>query len=124
MISSVMKSGPWPRSPGEDEGGVVAPEAERGLDGGVERGGPGLLAHHVDGDVRVGGVEVDGGRYELVLEGEDGERGLDAAGRAEGVAGHRLGGGDEGVLAEDAAEHDRLDQVVGDGGGAVGVDVA
>lgn len=65
--------------PGENECGVVSAETERGLDGRVERAGPGLLAHHFDGDRGVRGVEVHGGRYEPVFQRQYGQRGLDAA---------------------------------------------
>jgi hypothetical protein len=65
------------------------------------------------------GVDVDdvhGGRGDLVKHGHDGDAGLEAAGAAQQVAGHGLGGADqqrvvEGALAEDVLDGLRLQGV-------------
>src|SRR4029450_1742902 len=72
-------------------------------------------------------LEVDGRGQDLVAQGERAGDRLEGAGRAEQVAGHRLGGGDGqlvGVGAERLADGLGLGRVAERGAGAVGVDVA
>ena len=54
----------------------------------------GAVRHVVEVARRIGLVEVDRGRQDAAREREHGVRGLDRAGRAEQVAGHRLGRAD------------------------------
>ena len=94
-----------------EQRGVGAAEPERVR----ERVGDVGLARHlrhvveIAVDVRV--VEVDGGRQELMMDGEDRDAGLEPARGAEQVPGHRLGRRDRhlvGVIAEDALDGQRL----------------
>ena len=84
------------------------------------------IRHIVQIALRVGLLVVDGGRRELVAEGQCGEHGLDAACAAQQMAGHALGADDGdvlGVVAEDGVDSGSLAAVVHVGAGAVGVDV-
>jgi hypothetical protein len=70
-----------------------------------------LCAARSRGRTRVRRVEVDGRRHLLVRHGQRGDAGLEPAGRAEQVAGHRLGGRDRQlprVVAEAALDGQRL----------------
>ncbi len=106
----------------------MAAEAERV----VQRRDPalgqlaGLAAHDVRVHVVVQVVDVDGRRGETVVQGQHGGDGLDAAGAAQQVAGHRLGGRDGDVVevvAELLAERLQLGGVTLRGRGGVRVDV-
>ena len=71
--------------------------------------------------------DVDRGRGDLIADGVDGGDEFDAAGGAEQVAGHRLGGGNEqavlGVVAEGALDGAQLAQIAHGGRGGMRVDV-
>src|SRR5579884_2786850 len=121
-------SGGLPAFPAlEEEGGVGAAEAE-----GVRERVADVRRATMIGDVvevagGVGELVVDGGGQDLVAQGQDADAGLEAAGAAEQMAGHGLGGadGDPGcAFAEEALDGDGFDGVADGGGGAVGVDVA
>src|SRR3569833_1734933 len=85
-----------------------------------------LVGYVVEVAVGVGGELVDGGRRDLIAYRERAVNGLDAAGSAEQVTGHRLGGAQHETThknTEDAQHHKNLGAVADRRGGAVGVDV-
>src|SRR5690606_5383596 len=89
----------------ENHGGVLAAEAEVVAHGNADRFLAGLVGHVVEVAVGVRFVEVDGRGDRAFLNGFRADDGLDAAGGAEEVAGHGLGGADgdpAGCFAEDA----------------------
>src|SRR6266536_2501292 len=91
-----------------------AAEAHRVRDRHVEAGLPALQGYVVEVAFGVRVLEVDGGRKDLVAQGERGDDRLQRAGGAEQVAGHRLGrGGGErvGVGAERLPDRLRLRRV-------------
>ena len=81
----------------EDEGAVGAAEAEGVGEGVVDLGGLGRVGDVVEAALGVELDDVHGGRSDLVEHGHDGDAGFEAAGAAEQVAGHGLGGADERV---------------------------
>ena len=86
----------------------------------------GLVRNVVEIAVRILVLEIDRGGHDVIASGEDAGGGFDRAGRAEAVAGHRLGGRDGelvGVRAEHSADGPRLGRVADVGGRTVGVDV-
>src|SRR4029077_19970388 len=86
-------------SAGEDQRDVVPTEPERVVQARDERD-LAVLSGHVDLDVRVEFVEVAGARDDALLDGQQSGDALDSPGGAEHVAGHRLGGSDDGVVAD------------------------
>ena len=112
----------------EDEGAVGAAEAEGVGERVVDLRGLGLVGDVVEAALGVELDDVHGRRGGLVEHGHDGDAGFEAAGAAEQVAGHGLGGADEervveGALAEDVFDGLGLKRVAERGGGGVGVDV-
>ena len=93
----------------------MSPSGRSRLDVGMSRSTSGSLSSRLI----VGGTDA-------VAQRHDGGDGLEGAGAAEQVAGHRLGAGDHAavdVLAEDGVEHQALRDVALGGRGGVGVDV-
>ena len=112
--------------PLDQQRGVVAAEAEGIAHGHVDAGLARLVRHVVEVAGRVGIVEIDRGRQDVVLDRLDAENELRRARRAEQVPGHRLGRADGQLLrvvAEDGLDRLGLGHVADRRRGAVGVDV-
>src|SRR5688500_10871011 len=110
----------------EEEGGVVAAEAEAVAHGGANGRAAGLVGRVVQVALGIGVLVVDDGWDDASLDRLDGDDGVDAAGGAQAVADHALGGADGeavGVLAKGALDGGGLGAVVVAGAGAVGVEV-
>ncbi len=112
----------------EDQRAVGAAEAEGVREGVVDPGWLRLVGDVVQAALRIELDDVHRGRGDLVLHGQDGDAGFQAAGAAEEVAGHGLGGADQklvidGALAEDVLDGLGLEGVAEGRGGGVGVDV-
>ena len=110
----------------EHHRGVLSPEAE-----GVDQGRPHLGAagdggHVVQVALRVGVLQVDGGRDNALVDGEHGRQGRQGAGAPQQVPHHGLGRADGhtvGMLPQGPLDGQRLGHVVQGGAGAVGDDV-
>src|SRR5207245_4550900 len=86
-----------------------------------------LVGQIVEGVLRVGVVEVDRGRHQTAVEGQDAGGSLDGAGRAQQVAVDGFGGAHSHVVRvvpEDRFDRFGLGHVTEFGRGAVSVDVA
>ena len=95
--------------------------------GGPHRCLPGHIGHEVKVALGIGGLVVDGGRNDTLLDGEHGEDGLDPPCASQEVTCHGLGGADRQLvcmLPEDRFDGLGLRFVVQLGGCAVGVDVS
>ena len=110
--------------------GVVSAEAESVAHGGAHGAALGLVEGEVEVVVDLGievlGVVVDRRGDDVLVDGLDGENGLECSGGAEQVAGHGLGGAEVqlvGVVAEDFVYGLLLAAVADGRGGAVQVDV-
>src|SRR3569623_1009325 len=104
--------------------GTAEPEGigQHGVDLHITR----LVGYVVEVAVGVGGELIDSGRRDLIAYREHAVNGLDAAGGAEQVTGHRLGGAHRDsarVVAEGTLHREGLGAVADRRGGAVGVDV-
>ncbi|EGJ77608.1 putative 3-oxoacyl-ACP synthase I [Streptomyces sp. Tu6071] len=104
----------------EHQDGVVAAEGQSVVLHDLQLGRDGFVGYAVDRALGVGGAVVDGGRDEAVPQ-RQGARGRgEGAGRAHGVADHRLDrDGARQVLAEDLPDRADLGHVVGPRAGAV-----
>src|SRR5208283_1842071 len=109
----------------EEQRTVGAPEAERVRHGIFEFGFAGMVGDEVHaGGFGVLALEVDGGRQNLIAQGEDGDAGFEAAGAPEEVAGHGFGGAHGNLaLAKKVANGVSLKRVADGRGGAVSVDI-
>src|SRR5260370_25455588 len=104
----------------EDEGAVGAAEAEGVRERVVDLQGLGFVGDVVEAALWVELYDVHGGGRGLFEHGHDGDAGFEAAGAAEEVAGHGLGGADEelaavGVLAEEGFDGLGLRRVADEG---------
>lgn len=106
----------------EDEAGVVTSETE-GVD--ERRADParaGAAGDDVQLDLRILLPHVDRRWNNLVSQSQDRCQGVEGTGGAEEVAGHGLGGGDDGVQADGVTDSFGLSEVTVRRGGGVGVD--
>src|SRR5215470_15020949 len=78
----------------ENQGGVGAAETERVGEGVLDSGFAGVIGNVVEIALGIRGFLIDGGRKNLVAQGEDANAGFEASGAAEEMAGHRFGGAD------------------------------
>ena len=84
------------------------------------------MRHIVQVALGVGNVQIDGGRRDLIAQGQHRDSGLQAARAAQQMAGHGFGGADGeliSVLAKDALERGGFNTVAHFGGGAVRIHI-
>ena len=101
--------------PAEDQGDVLAAEAEAVRERDVDLLAAGLVGDVVEVAVVAGVVEVDRRRDHAVADRQQADDRLDAAGRRDQVAHHALGAGDGhlvGRVAEAPLDGQGLDRVV------------
>src|SRR5581483_10915005 len=110
----------------ENQTSVRAAEAERIGQRVLDIHGARVIRHIVEIALRIGEFVIDGGRRDLIANGQNREAGLESTGPAEQVPRHGLGGTHcelVGVIAEASFNGQRLDLIANFGGGAVRVDV-
>src|ERR1035438_4775132 len=86
-----------------------------------------MVGNHVEVALRVGFVEIGGGRKDAVAKGHDGRQTFQSGGGAQRVAVHALGGTNRQILdagTENGVDGGGFGDIVGQRAGAVGVDVA